>query len=1466
MIKKSFSILMIMLLLFATGAMGAAAPAKASAKTVQQKLMLDKQYKRDDKVRVLVELDDEPAIEYARRSGVKFGDLAPTVKNKLQKDAVTAQSAVKNEIKSKKVAIKYLNSFTTIVNGFSAEVKYGDMEAIGKLKNVAKVHIVNEYERPEEKPEMLYSKEFIQAQEAWREYGVKGEGMIVGVIDTGIDPDHKDMVLTDSSTAELKRADTESLISANQLPGKFYTDKVPYGYNYMDDNDTILDLGPDASMHGMHVAGTVGANGDEENGGIKGVAPEAQLLALKVFGNDPGFQSTYGDIYIRAMDDAIKLGADVLNLSLGSTAGFVSADDPEQMAVKRAVDSGVLVAISGGNSAHFGYGFENNPYASNPDIGVSGAPGVSYDSLQVASSENSFMDLEAASVSIGEKESLLPFLSAGSVHPSALDKEEFSVVDAGLGKPEETRAADLEGKFALIQRGEISFVDKALNAQAAGAVGVIIYNHTDGMIGMATDSAVVIPQIEMQMQDGEMLKTALDSGEEVKVSFNGESAKVANPESGKMSDFSSWGLTPNLDFKPEITAPGGQIYSTLNNNQYGMMSGTSMAAPHVAGGSALILERVDKEFSLAGYERAAFAKNLLMNTAKPIVDQGPAQSKLAQNNFYSPRRQGAGMMQLNAALHTPVVVTESATNEAKVALKEISADPISFTLKATNYSDAAAVYQVNVNAQTDLAEEGYLGVQPGQLEAQELQGAKVAINGEEAPVITVPANSSAEIKVDIDLSEAKVLSEDGTSTVSPEEIFANGYFAEGFVTFTDTEDQNPPLTVPYTGFKGDWNAPPILDGFVWEADSFYKMAGMVTVMDGEYGYLGYNAFTKATLPESIAISPNSDGIQEQAIPVLSFLRNAKTAEFNILDDEGKLLRKLRTENNITKNYYDSGSSPLYSLDPARSWDGKVNNKIAEGDYFYEIKAKIDYQGADFQSFKIPVKIDNTKPQLEASYSGQKLTFKAEDDAEGSGIAYIDIFIDGETLFTTEETPGLPGDAVEYILPDSLEAGQEIIVAAFDYAGNAVEKEFEAEEDSEDPGDPGDPGDPDPGNPGSPGGGGGTPPAPPAGDSQGDLKLEGSTATLTVDEGKILAAINDPLKSSVTIDLSSSQKDASSFQAVVKPETIKKIADKNKSLTVATGNASITIPAKVLKEAAGLSSGEIKFSVSELQPKKSELPAAEKGQRRISDVYDLKIIYTKDGKERYLTGFSEPVSVSLSIKGAELNDKRKAAAYYLNEQQNKWEYTGGKAEGDSVTFSVNHFSKYAVLENSKTFNDIKTHWAKDEIEVLASRSITGGKTADRFAPGDKLTRAQFAVLLVRALNIPTESYRGVFPDVTAKQSWSVLHIEAASRAGIVQGDLKGKYNPGEEITREQMAAMIVRSIRYLNEDLLDGVSSEKKFKDQSTVSPGLREAVSQAAALGIVKGKAGGTFAPKADTTRAEAAVMLYRQLSLLDEI
>ncbi|WML46657.1 S8 family serine peptidase [Neobacillus sp. PS3-34] len=1036
MIKKSFASLLIFLLMFSSVAFGATVPTQPQvhAKREIQKFVPNPtaQYKPLDKVRVVVELTDKPTIEYAQSQGKKYSDLSVSTRKSLEANASAKQDQVVSDLKSTKM--KVLNKFTTVVNGFSAEVNYGSIAEIVKNQSVSKVTITNEYERPTEKPEMIYSKELVQAQKAWDSYGYKGEGMVVGIIDTGIDSTHRDMILTDASKAKLNEASIKQIVDANGLQGKFYTDKVPYGYNYIDHNDTIIDVSSEASMHGMHVSGTVAANGDESNGGIKGIAPEAQLLALKVFSNDPEMRSTFTDVLVKAIDDGVKLGADVLNMSLGSTAGFVAADDPEQMAVQRATDNGVVMSISAGNSAHFGHGYAYaNPYASNPDIGVSGAPGLAKNSIQVASFENSFMDLPAVTATVDGTGTKYPFMSASSVDPGNVETKTFDILDAGEGQVSEFAGKDFKGKYALIKRGTIGFVDKALNAQAAGAVGAIIYNNADGFVSMATDAAIQIPQLFLLKTDGDALKAALTAGKAVKIAFNGDKVKTANPSANKMSDFTSWGLTPDLDFKPELTAPGGQIYSTFNNNTYGMMSGTSMAAPHVSGGSALVLERVDKEFHLTNLARVKMAKNILMNTAKVLEDQGAVGFGVP----YSPRRQGAGLMQLHSALSTPVVVTEQQSGDAKVALKQISGDHATFTLVAKNYSNEAANYDVNVNAQTTLALFGEQGYAANDIESQPLENVGIKINGQDTASVQLSAGEEKTITVDLDLSQAQVYDVVNKKlvTVPAEQVFTNGYFAEGFVTLTDPTDTNPELHVPYVGFKGEWDKAPIVDAPVWDGNTFYGLTGL---LDEQYNFLGWDIKNGGVNPDNIAFSPNGDGVQDQVVPLLSFLRNAKSVEFNILDKDGNKLRTLRTENLVRKNYYDGGAGSMYSLRSERAWDGKVNLKdLPEGSYQYEVRAVIDYPGAKWQSFKFPVKIDNTAPTFAAALDSATKTISftnVADNEGGSGIAYYDVLVNGESVFPKGEDK-LTGTATDFKLAD-FDPTSEVVVKVYDYAGNS----------------------------------------------------------------------------------------------------------------------------------------------------------------------------------------------------------------------------------------------------------------------------------------------------------------------------------------------------------------------------------------------------------------------------------------------
>ncbi|WP_010529997.1 S8 family serine peptidase [Lentibacillus jeotgali] len=951
----------------------------------------------EEEVRAIVEVEGEAPIEKATEKGVKFGSLSVSEKKQFLNEAKAKKKGVKKAMKGKDVNAKPIQEFNAVMNGFSVEVQYKDFETIEKIPNVKEVTIANEYEQPIAEPDMVNSKKLVEAQQAWRDYGFKGEGMVVGVIDTGIDHEHQDMMLSGDTDVKLTEDDVNETIAEENLPGRYYTEKVPYGYNYMDENHEYTDDFPGASSHGTHVAGSVGANGDESNNGILGIAPEAQLLNLKVFGNDPESQSTYGDVYIKAIDDAIKLGADVLNMSLGSPAGFVNDKAPEQQAVTRAVDNGVLMSISAGNSNKFGEGFFY-PYASNPDYGVTGSPGVADDSLQVASYENSLMKVDALEYTIDGETGTFGFLSASETDPPA-DGSSFGLVDAGLGYPEDYEGKDLEGKFALVQRGELSFVDKALNAQNAGAAGVLVYNNTDGMINMASDPTIEIPQLSLSKTDGEQLAEALANGDNPTVAFHGDKTSIVNPEAGKMSAFTSWGLTPNLDFKPEITAPGGQIYSTLNNGEYGIKSGTSMAAPHVSGGGALVLERIDQEFGYEGANRVNLAKKLMMNTSETVDFQGAP---------VSPRRQGTGVMQLHAALSTPVAVSNSDTGEAKVALREVTSNTVSFELTAENFTDEAVTYDVEANAQTDTPANGggVLVTAPNQFPAQELDGAASVDNN----TIEVPANGKTTFEVTINVSE---FDKDLKST------FTNGYWLEGFVTLTDPTDTNPTLSVPYVGFKGEWDDAPIFDSA--DESSYYGMTGIATELsDGEYGFFEGEA----------VISPNGDDELDSALLVVSFLRNAKEVSFNVLDADGHVVETLTEEDYVRKNYYDGGLVPTYSLDPERTWDGTIEDEPApDGQYFLQAEGVINFDGAEQQSIKLPITVDTAGPEVDANINrGQREVDLAVSDE--NGVAEWEVQVDRQDpIVMTEETE---------LELDGIHPSQVVTITATDNAGNVTE--------------------------------------------------------------------------------------------------------------------------------------------------------------------------------------------------------------------------------------------------------------------------------------------------------------------------------------------------------------------------------------------------------------------------------------------
>ncbi|MGD7043308.1 cell wall-binding repeat-containing protein [Jeotgalibacillus proteolyticus] len=1001
------------------------------AKFDEAKVTEDKASLKDtDEVRVIVEVTGETAIEHATKKGVLYKELTESEKASFEEQAASSQQSVKQSIASKGVDIEYKNSFSASVNGFSGLIQYKDLGAIESLPGVKKVYIANEYERPEFEKDMVTSHEFIQSYQTWADAKYKGEGMVVSVIDSGTDVDHRDFVLSEGVEGELTEKEVSSLKAENAVTGKFYNEKVPYAYNYYDLNDTVEDLGPDASMHGMHVAGTVAANGDTENGGIKGVAPEAQILGMKVFSNDPNFPSTYSDIYLKAIDDSIKLGADVLNMSLGSTASFYEEESPEDLAITRAVENGIVSTVSAGNSGHIGTGF-SNPLYENPDIGLVGAPGLNADTLQVAASGNQ-MDYYTHSVN---GEGVPEFSGYGIDDWSELGEIEVVSLKAltgnleALGGPDDYNEIDVEGKVVVVERGEYTFVDKTINAAKAGAAGIIVYNSAGATSFFKNQGGWDIPFMLTERAAGLDLEEVLQDGSSLMMDVT-QTAKEDGPEVGRVTDFTSWGVTPDLEFKPEITAPGGGILSTVNDDEYTVMSGTSMAAPHVAGGSALVQQYLlgdDRFNDYSSDERTRLAKTLLMNTADIIHD--------LQGQPFSPRRQGAGMMQTYAAVSTPVFVTDKETKEAKVNLKDFTSKTVSMTLTATNLTEEDAEYTVDTSVLADtFAKDG--DTTYNALAAGDLEGA--VISGPET--VTVPANGSVDVTVSIDLTNAKVK---GTDEDGNEELIdlPADQFVEGFVKLVSKDLANPDLAVPYLGFYGKWENPEIVDNMTFEGkDRYYE--DYLNDPDPRYdvpsSIIQSGFFENGVEVDGELVFPlsteNKDGFYDDINAIPTFLRNAKEVQFNVLKEDNTKLKTISLENNIRKNYF---AASQYSYSSVRAWDSSVKDKtVDDGLYFYEIKSRVDYDGAKWQSKKVPVYVDNTAPEVkDVSFDKDSNTLSFTGVEEGVGILGYDLYVNGQYI---TESEFIDGDTTSVNLGDygfSADEVQAVEIVPVDHAWN-----------------------------------------------------------------------------------------------------------------------------------------------------------------------------------------------------------------------------------------------------------------------------------------------------------------------------------------------------------------------------------------------------------------------------------------------
>lgn len=330
--------------------------------------------------------------------------------------------------------------------------------------------------------------------------------------------------------------------------------------------------------------------------------------------------------------------------------------------------------------------------------------------------------------------------------------------------------------------------------------------------------------------------------------------------------------------------------------------------------------------------------------------------------------------------------------------------------------------------------------------------------------------------------------------------------------------------------------------------------------------------------------------------------------------------------------------------------------------------------------------------------------------------------------------------------------------------------------------------------------------------------------------------------------------------------------KDGSIHIEAKNVAITIPAEVLRQLGGLAyPGQLEKStmklsaatLSDAEMKERIAQAARVSGAKLTAVgamleFQLRLT-TADGKAYNLTEFDHPITLELPLSN-DTNGKR-IAMYYLSDN-GELEYIGGVEKDGRMTSGIRHFSAYGLLDYEKTFADVpSSFWAAEVITDLAAKQLIEGVSTERFAPAQQVTRAEFAAMLVRLLDLQAES-SAPFADVDSGK-WYAEAVAAAAGSGIVNGISKDRFDPDAPIKRQEMAAMLVRAYAHAMKLQQENISAGSDFADLASSPDWVREAVETAHALGFVQGRTPSRFEPEGLTTRAESAQVIYNLLHKL---
>ncbi|MEG1559328.1 MAG: S8 family serine peptidase [Clostridia bacterium] len=802
----------------------------------------------EEMVCAIITLNEKPLLSYEGMKANSGESKALEIISKIKKQQETVKSRIEKDILFDTLDVRY--TYSRVLNGFSVTVPYGKLKEIAKIDGVKSAAVSGIYFPSEIKSDEPSEPAVITTNAAnTTEY--KGEGMIIAILDTGLQMSHP-LFASDVPDPALSREAIETIIASGNLIATeslpnfnvnqaYKRVKIPYQFDYgYRDADANHDSG---SSHGTHVAGIACGNSGV-NSSVDPVAPNAQLIVMKVFRSDSSGEFAYDSDIFAAIEDCAVLGVDAINMSLGSDGGFTSASTMENMenALMNAKNAGSIISASAGNAYSGSYGakprgesYTGNLYGINPDNSIVGSPSTYLASLSIAS-------------------------------------------------------------------------------------------HTSGSAANRT-----------------------------------------------MSDFSSLGAAPDLVLKPELSAFGDGVYSSVPGGGYGEKSGTSMSAPHVTGGMAAVKQYLKLIYpSMSESDLYNRVCTLLMNTADSVKDN------LTPTLPISPRKQGAGAMNIANAIGTPAYITVPGNDRPKFdQMDDIEETGVyNFTFVIHNTARAEQQYQITAIPLTERAG---------------------TISGPEGPTTYMTENSyplSAGLSTNfpdniVTISGGSEVTVNATLSLTRKDImyiksnFANGCYVEGFIKLLAQGTNSINLSVPFLCFFGDWTKPATLDnGFYFDTINGnpdwtnYYTNEILTTNGSSDTYLGTNpgGSTLNYLADRNAISPNGDS-KFEAIEMLrlGLLRGVKLLSYTITGEDGSVYytKNIPYVTRTSCNYYmETLYCGYYEGERIDRWQGTDanSNPLPNGTRAtLTVKAEVDFDihesNCSNDTWVIPITIDTEAPTM-----------------------------------------------------------------------------------------------------------------------------------------------------------------------------------------------------------------------------------------------------------------------------------------------------------------------------------------------------------------------------------------------------------------------------------------------------------------------------------------------------------------------